>query len=69
MKWRSMEKVVRRWVYGDHSRNDARAREAYHRFANEAQATNARLRQMRRAPDPWQELVRALRGGDPRPDQ
>jgi hypothetical protein len=64
MKWRSMEKRIRLWVYGDHSRDEMRARVAYHKFANEAQATNARLRQMKSAPDPWQELVRALRGCD-----
>lgn len=62
--WPCLEKKLRTLIYGDHSRNDARARAAYHKVANEAQALNARLRQIKRARDPWYELVKAVRGCD-----
>lgn len=64
-RWLKMiEQRIRRLIYGDHEDSELRARRAVHQLSNEVQSLNAEVRRVRRAQDPWNELVKALRGDD-----
>ena len=55
----------RHWLYGEKPEVPPEVREASHALANEVQQVTARVRQIERAPDPFQELVTVLRGKPP----
>lgn len=60
-----MEKRIRRLFYGEHDcEREMRARQTAHQLANEVQQLKAIVNIIKRAPDPWQELVRAIRDGN-----
>lgn len=54
---------LRKMIYGDRGHDDMRARRAMHEFANEVQGLHAVVHQIKQSPDPWHELVRAIRYG------
>lgn len=56
---------LRHWLYGEHPDVPRDVREAHHALRNEVQQVNARVRQIQRAPDPFEELVSVLRGKPP----
>ena len=57
-----MEKRIRRLFYGEQDcEREMRARQTAHELANEVQQLKAVVNIIKRSPDPWEELVRAIR--------
>lgn len=53
---------IRHLIYGEHPDVPPEVRKASHDLANEVQAVSAQLYRIKRSPDPFAELVCALRG-------
>lgn len=62
----SINRKLREWLFGPPPELSRELREASHKLANESMALQCEVNRLKRSPDPFRELERALSGRDER---